>query len=153
VEARNYLACRAWEHWKERLPIRGNNVWGPNLSRKRDRLAVGLRFDYAGYQPTVTSFSCDTHELIACTYKPRSTDTYGSAKVEQRFRLSQADIAQDAKDMKWKRETADAMILASTSKRDVFMAKLGNPPTMREYYRLSRERIERALEASEKPDT
>lgn len=104
VAAMNQSACKAFESWSEREPIIGDNVASQSFHtgrwrRTRERLAVGVSFDFAGHRPVVTSF-CDKG-ATACTYKSRGDDDR-SNKVVRRFTVTRDDIIRDRADRKWR---------------------------------------------------
>ncbi len=106
VAAGNIAAAHALESYLERKPFIADDVDpGQNETyahstgtRKRGRLAVGLRFPWKGFRVTVTSFADDGTYLTACVYSAWKPDE--SRKVEKRFRITVADIQADRKERK-----------------------------------------------------
>jgi hypothetical protein len=105
VNATNVSAAKSYEAWKNRKPFIADNVGyayhgrGPYMhggsDRQRDRLTVNSVFKWKGYKVTVTSFSDDQLQVIACSYKDSSRN-----KVEKRFRITREDLLADRAERK-----------------------------------------------------
>ena len=106
VISRNMSACHAFEHCRERKPFIVNNVDHPSyhvsgifdLTRPRDRLAIGSKFVWQGNKVTVTSFDDKSFEkrVICCAYKEQERDERGFTKrplkVEHLYKITHVEL-------------------------------------------------------------
>lgn len=97
VVASNRSAIQSYEAWKQRKPFVMDDVRLGHVHRKRERLTVGSRFVWQGYEVTVTSFSANGQSLTACSYQPRVEGSYMDV-IEKRFRITHADITAERKE-------------------------------------------------------
>lgn len=150
----NATFCEAFEQHMERKPFRAYGVdyrqyssyTHGGFSRQRDRLGIGMTFDYAGVRPKVTSFSKDGETIVACTYRrePYNGSEYEREKLDKRFKLSRDDIAADHKDMEWKTAIKDGKGCVPMDRAKEFADALGVKDTLA-FLQLPRKKIEAAI--------
>jgi len=150
VVAENLSACKAFESFRGRGPILADDVRAQGyerIRRQRERLAVGLSFEYAGYRPVVTSFS--NGAVVACTYRTRPEGKYFN-KVERRFCITREDIVLDRADRRWREKVLRGSRDWPVTKREALGALLGldKVSNWREaFQRMKRSKIERTLKS------
>lgn len=97
----NIPACKAFERWKKRKPFITNGVnlrssSGVSLSsHSRGRLAIGSEFMWNDEQVTVTSFSDDGKQLVACSYTPfefKNGYCSGGHKPKHIYKINYGDL-------------------------------------------------------------
>lgn len=98
IVVENNTAILSYENAVDRKPFFGKNVtiesslrWSHSsfISRRKERLCVGSRFQWQEYRPTVTSFANDSSTLTACVYADRKD---GARKIAKRFTIKHDDL-------------------------------------------------------------
>jgi hypothetical protein len=102
----NLSAARAFEKWKGRPPFIWDSILLPREGhytksggrREMARLTVRSEFAWRGQRVKVTSFADDGSHVVACSYQaPDPTKPYTSAKIDKRYKITNADLRRQRK--------------------------------------------------------
>ncbi len=155
VSQGNQSAARAWETFKGREPIIGDEVDDAKChdgyqhgggQKQTGRLHVGCSFLLGAERLKVTSFSRNGQAVIACSYYPRQKGEY-TDRVKSRRKVTAVMIQADRADRKEHARLHDALMAlvkeGKTSAEGVLSA-LGIK-TRQEYNAMSVKKIRRVL--------
>lgn len=110
INVGNMSAIHSYERYKGREPFFGTNVRfrGDNTylhlssTRKKERLAVGVEFEWHGKKHRVTSFAADNTYVNACSYKRIKRDgKWGGydEKIDKRIRIGRDGLKANLKEI------------------------------------------------------
>jgi hypothetical protein len=96
----NRSAIKSFETWKKRKPYIIAKAYYDYKVRNNTRLFVGAAFSYQGILVKVTSFAQEY--IIACSYKPQKSLTFGKANfgksiIQNRIKISNKELILDRK--------------------------------------------------------